>query len=307
MLSIQRILHPSDFSDLANEAFTYALDLALRTGAELQVLHVVEGSEVYTDETHLTAREEEALLVRLRESVNAHISAYPPEERNRLVLTYDLAEGRNPAPAIVEHAKRHKVDLIVLGTHGRRGLRHLFLGSDAEEVMRRAACPVMIVHQKDGRNPVTIDHVVAPIDFSDYAKEALLQAKHLAALHDAQLSLVFVGEEHLVPFFSDTGIPTFSLLRMDPDIIAKGAEALEQLDRKVGGPEVATRYEVRTGQPADEIIDYVQEHEVGLIVMATRGLSRVEQSLIGSVTERVARMAPCPVWTVQPDVEANDE
>lgn len=303
MLAINRILHPTDFSDSASKALAYALDLAVRTGGALHLLHVVHGREPYTGQTHLGAQADENLLIRLRELANAQLGALPSEARDGLDLAYEVAEGRHAAPAILEHAARRDVDLLVMGTHGRRGLRHLFLGSVAEEVLRRASCPALVVRQ--GETSAPIERIVVPLDFSEHSSAALAQAKHLAALYGATLALLFVAEEHIVPFFSDTGMPTFSMIKIDPDIVAKAAEALRQLDARTGGPEVSTTYEVRIGQAPTEVIDVAREHEADLIVMATRGLTGVERGLLGSVTERVVRTAPCPVWTINPSTEAS--
>ena len=304
MLPIHRILHPTDFSDLADEALAYALDLAVRTGAALHVLHILDGREDYDAHTHLTRYDEEALLVRLREWANARLSALPSKDRAGLGLVYELAEGKHAAPAIVEHAHRRQMDLIVLGTHGRRGLRHLLLGSVAEEVLRRAPCPVLVVHGQDVDPPAQVRHVVAPVDFSEHASVALAQAKHLAALYGARLTVLYVAEEHMVPFFSDTGIPSFTLMKIDPDIVAKAGAALQQLDTRTEGPEVSTTYAVRNGQPPTEVIGFARDEQADFIVMATRGLAGVQRGMIGSVTERVVRTAPCPVWTVHPVAEA---
>ena len=310
MRSIHRILHPTDFSDLADDAFGYALGLARRTGAALHVVHIVEGREDYAAVTHLTTHDEEALLIQLRERANEHLGLLSSEERDNLEMVYTLAEGKHAAPAIIEHADRRQADVIVLGTHGRRGLRHLLLGSVAEEVIRRAPCPVLVVHRREERGIGPVRHIAAPVDFSEQARVALRQAKHLAALYDARLTLLYVAEEHMVPFFSDTGIPTFTVMKIDPDIVAKAGEALQQLDAETEGPEVPTSYAVRRGQPPYEVVEFVREEQADLIVMGTRGLAGVERGMIGSVTERVVRTASCPVWTVHPDAEepgADDE
>ena len=306
MLPIQRILHPTDFSDLAEEALAYALDLAVRTGAALYILHIIDGRDDYHAETHLTASDEEALLIRLREWVNKQLGAFSAADRAGLELVFELAEGRHAAPAIVEHASRRKIDLIVLGTHGRRGLRHLLLGSVAEEVLRRAPCPALIVHGQDDK-PALVRHIMVPVDFSDHASIALIQAKRLAALFEARLTVLYVAEEHLVPFFSDTGIPTFTVMKIDPDIVAKAGEALQQLDARTEGPEVPTTYTVRRGQPPTEVVKCALEEQADFIVIATRGLTGVQRGMIGSVTERVVRTAPCPVWAVHPIIETPDD
>ena len=303
MLSINRILHPTDFSESAGDAFAYALDLAVSTGAALRVLHVVHGQEDYAAETHQNAQADEQLLIRLREMATGYVGALPSAVRDDLDLDYVLAEGRHAAPAIVEHAERHHADLIVMGTHGRRGLRHLLLGSVAEEALRGASCPVVVVHRRE--SPLPVVRIVVPIDFSEHSHAALVQAKHLAALYNATLTMLFVAEEHTVPFFSDTGIPTFTLMKIDPDIVAKAGEALRQLDAHTAGPTVVTTYEVRNGQPPNEVIEYARANKTDLIVMATRGLTGVQRGMIGSVTERVVRAAPCPVWILNPTSEAS--
>ncbi len=300
MLSIDRILHPTDFSDLANEALAYALGLARRTDAALHVVHIVEGRDDYDASTHLTAEGEEALLIQMREQSTKHLGKLSPEDQESLEVVYALAEGKHAAPAIVEHAIRRQADLIVLGTHGRRGLRHLLLGSVAEEVIRLAHCPVLVVHRREKALSVPVRHIVAPVDFSAHAGIALTHAKHLAELYGARLTLIYVAEEHMVPFFSDTGIPTFTVMKIDPDIVAKAAEALEQLDAQTPGPDVETAYVVRRGQPPTEVIEFAREEQADFIVLGTRGLTGVQHGMIGSVTERIVRTAPCPVWTMHP-------
>ncbi|MFQ5568151.1 MAG: universal stress protein [Rhodothermales bacterium] len=301
-LSVQRILHPTDFSTTADAACAYALDLARRSEAELHLVHVVAGRRDYAPATGLSAEEEEALFRQLRETTNTHLGTCSPEEREALHLEYALVEGKHEAPAIVAHAERHGFDLIVLGTHGRRGLRHLLLGSVAEEVLRSAPCPVLVVREQQEAKPVEVARIVVPVDFSAHSGQALAQAKRLAALYGATISLLFVAEEQLVPFFSDTGIPTFTLLKIDPAVVAQSGDALRQLAAHTGGPDVPVTCAVRTGQPPHEVLDFAHEQEADLIVMATRGLTGAERGWIGSVTERVVRTAPCPVWTISPSV-----
>ncbi len=290
--SLKKILHPTDFSAPAEAALVYALDLALRTGAALRLLHVVGGPT-------LTAQAEEDLMVRLRETANAHFGVFDHAALAALDIDYELAEGRHAAPVIVERAARHEAGVVVLGTHGRRGLRHFLLGSVAEAVVREAASAVLVVRERQAAEPVAVSRILVPVDFSEHTGPSLAQARHLAAHYGATLSLLFVAEEHVVPFFSDTGIPTFTLMKIDPGIVAHAGEALRQLDARTPGPDVPVAYLVRSGQPASEIVAVAKEQQAGLIVMAPWGLRGVERRLLGSVTERVMRTAPCPVWTVQ--------
>jgi len=303
MLDLHRILYPTDFSDCAEVALRDALDLALRTGATMEALHVLPGPSEY--DANAASQQGN---IRLREVVNRQLGKLPTEERDRLTLEYSIVAGRHPGPAVLVHAEERRADLIVLGTHGRRGLRHLLLGSVAEEVVRAAPCSVLAVRCDEEHRPSRCEHLLVPIDFSEHARVALGEAKHIAARYEASMTLLFVAEEHLVPTFSDTGIPAFSLVQPDPEMVEQAGEALRRLDADTPGPEVPTTYEVRRGQPHDEIVEFAHVQQADLIVMARRGLTGEDHPrFLGGTTERVIRQAPCPVWTTRGEADAGEE
>ena len=303
MPTLRRILHPTDFSEAAHTAAAYALDLAARASAELHVLHVVEGADAYAPHAHLAQAEEADLTTRLRQELAARLSRLDAAQREAVEIAYDLAEGRSAPSAITEHARRDATDLIVMGLHGRRGLRglrHLLLGGVAEEVLRTAPCPVLAVREEAPEAEGRAGPIVVPVDFSEAAERVVGHAKELAGHYGTSVELLFVAEEHVVPFFSDTGLPTFSLKKVDEEIVTNARAALRQLDEQTEGPAVEVRYTVRTGAPVDEIVAVAEARGAGLIAMATHGFGRIERALLGSVTERVIRLAPCPVWTASP-------
>lgn len=132
----KRILHPTDFSQHASYALDLAVGLAQQTGAELFILHVLPTPlAVYGD-----AMIEPASAVD-KEAVIKELHALKPRTGN--VPTHFLTAEGDPAPTIVAAAKERGCDLIVVGSHGRRGLRRLLLGSVAEHVLRDAPCPVL--------------------------------------------------------------------------------------------------------------------------------------------------------------------
>jgi len=153
-----RILVPTDFSTHAESALGYATALAKQSGASVEVLHVLDepfmpatwSAEVYLPD-----------LPELREQLAADADARLADYRERIhkdgipILT-TTRSGR-PAEVIVAYAKAAGADLIVMGTHGRSGLSHLFMGSVAERVIRTAPCPVLTVRETGGevkRRPV---------------------------------------------------------------------------------------------------------------------------------------------------------
>ncbi|MGH8650075.1 MAG: universal stress protein, partial [Burkholderiales bacterium] len=144
LTSFRRILVPTDFGAASDAALDCARLYAARFGASLHLLHVLEdvhvegalGSEVFVTESP------EARSVRLKNARERLKHRIPPGDRVRLRATTEVVFGA-PAQMIGDYAADNAFDLIVMGTHGRKGMAHLLVGSVAERVVRTAACPVM--------------------------------------------------------------------------------------------------------------------------------------------------------------------
>jgi nucleotide-binding universal stress UspA family protein len=136
-MKLKKILFPTDYSSLSDAPLAYATALARDMGATLLIVHVEEppmaygGGEMY----YGVAEPDYDALRRMLENVKPTDPAVPCERR--------LVTG-DPAGAIADLAASEGVDLIVMGTHGRTGLRRLLMGSIAEAVVRTAPCPVLI-------------------------------------------------------------------------------------------------------------------------------------------------------------------
>jgi universal stress protein A len=144
--TLSRILVPTDFGPSSDAALDYAKLLAEPFGASLHLLHILEqpnvagawGSEVYLQELP-------GIRQAAQQEAQARLDqALTPSERDRFRASIDIVDGQ-VAETIVETALKSKCDLIIMGTHGRRGVAHLLLGSVAEKVARTASCPVLIV------------------------------------------------------------------------------------------------------------------------------------------------------------------
>lgn len=141
------ILVPTDFNPASGAALACAKEIADKFGARLSLLHVVtdpKATGFWTPEVYVPAHPEtqERFLREARERLN---NALSPEERSRFTATIEARVGA-VADHIKDFAREHQVDLIVMGTHGRRGLAHLLLGSVAEHMLRGAPCPVLTTH-----------------------------------------------------------------------------------------------------------------------------------------------------------------
>jgi nucleotide-binding universal stress UspA family protein len=149
-MAIKEVLVPTDFGEAADSALAYGQELARRFGATLHVVHIAQniylqafGAETYAA---MAPRLQEQLEREARAQLDALLAdadkTYPPTKS--AVMT-----SSTPAYAIVDYAKEHEIDLIVMGTHGRGALAHVVMGSVAERVVRSAPCPVLTVRHPE--------------------------------------------------------------------------------------------------------------------------------------------------------------
>jgi nucleotide-binding universal stress UspA family protein len=146
MKKIEKILAPTDLSDLSALGIQYALELARGWGAELTVYHI-------TDATELASYK----AFSLEDLINKHKRSLSQFLSERFADLLPLVEVRekveigSPAEMIVAEAEKEGSDLIVMSTHGRTGLAHILMGSVTEHIVRNAVCPVFSVHPPKGK------------------------------------------------------------------------------------------------------------------------------------------------------------
>jgi nucleotide-binding universal stress UspA family protein len=150
MLAIKNVLVPTDFGGAADAALLYGRELAGRFGATLHVVHVVENIQIASFPgdgygemaATLQAELEKAARLKITERVVDSDGSGPPTVRA-------VISSMGTVASILEYARAHKIDLIVMGTNGRAALAHLMMGSVAERVVRLAPCPVLTVHHPE--------------------------------------------------------------------------------------------------------------------------------------------------------------
>jgi nucleotide-binding universal stress UspA family protein len=257
MIALNRILVPHDFTEPAAAAFDYARALADIFDASCEVLHVTERA-------------------------GTDLGGEPPTGGT---VTYRHGV---PHEEIVRYARERESGLIVMGTHGRRGLAHALLGSVAEKVVRSAPCPVLTVHGRTFN--VVPTNVLVATDFGIASDVALAYGRTLARLFGASLHLLHVAENYFM-----------RPVACDPHALV--AAAREQVDTQLTADDrrnLRATAEVDTSDsPADAIVDYAKTANIDLIVLGTHGRQAIGRFLLGSVAERVVRTAPCHVLTVR--------
>lgn len=297
MLELHDLLVARDFSPASDRALRHTLDLAARTEATLHVVYAKvlhqEGAE------HEEPPSPTAELDRIQEEMaqKEYVSAEALEAVSiKEVTRRDVA----PAPAILRYASETDVDLITLGTHGQRGLKRALLGSVAEEVVRRAERPVLTVRGGEDEEQVQfagIQRILAPLDFSEHSREALLFAREWAALYGAKLDLLHVIEDELHPIFDLSGVK--SIYEIEPNVDEKALAKMGGFLEETPGPSVDIEKHLATGVVSSGITEFVAAHDIDLIIMSSHGRTGLKRFFLGSVSEKVVRYINCPVLTVK--------
>jgi nucleotide-binding universal stress UspA family protein len=209
----------------------------------------------------------------------------------------EVCEGP-PAEGIRVNVERLGADLVVLGTHGHRGVGRILLGSVAERTVRTASCNVLVARAggSEGSSRAKPGQILVATDFSEHSARAVRAAASLAQRFRARL--------HLVHAF---GLPVVTASPYD--VVLTGAildearaHARRSLEEAAQEPKAAgTEVEVHLAHtPAPEAItEQARELAADLIVMGTHGHTGLKHVLLGSVAERTLRTAPCSVLTVK--------
>ncbi len=293
MPKLERILCPVDFSEFSVCAYRHATSLAQHYGATLYVQHVVElwrhpAACFATSESYEEFRgslEDEG-----RRKLLEFLKQWSPEGFEPQHVVW---EGKAP-DSILTYAETERMDLIVMGTHGRRGFDRLMVGSVTERVIRNALCPVLVVRgpshglQASGKewSPVELRRILCCTDFSANSRAVLEYAAYLAAQYGSELIMAHVIE-------STPGAATFD------EAVAKAKERLTALIPAQGGETGRHTAMVRVGKPYEQIIALCAETQCNLAIMAVRGGNAMNLSIFGSTTHRVIQLGPCPVLVVR--------
>lgn len=289
-----QVLFPTDGSETARAAFDYALDVATAHDATLRVLNVAD-----TTQTSTTRIAGDVVDVLEREGTDiVDDAARLASDRDLTVLT-DVYQG-HPAETIVEYADTYDVDLVVMATHGRSGLKRYLLGSVTEKVVRTATTPVLTVTPSE-HDELTYPcrEILLPTDGSRCADLALSEAIELAKATDARLHLLSVVET------ANLGIDVRSTMHSDRlDDRANGIiDAASERARSAGLDDVVTS--VESGRAYREIHSYVEDNDIDLVVLGTRGETDFSQYALGGVSAKLLRTSPVPVMLIR-DAETGD-
>jgi nucleotide-binding universal stress UspA family protein len=291
------ILVPLDGSDLAERALTVAAALARRRGSALRLVHVhqrVEADPIYMDGFPV-------LDEHLRSLRRVHERAYLEGARDRLAAgvstSVALLDGP-PAPAIADDARAKEAALIVMTTHERGGLERALLGSVADQLVRTSSVPLLLVPGGSGSRSCHFGRIVVPLDGSSVSERILEHALYLAHSDPpAELVLTnvvqppprgkWVGN---APIDGNTG-PHEQNARRYLDGVARRLIA--------AGARVQASVLVAS-DVASAVLNFARDANADVIALATHGRSGLKRLALGSVADRLVRVATTPVLILRP-------
>jgi nucleotide-binding universal stress UspA family protein len=294
MLEIKLIVCPIDFSEFSIRAYDYALSLAEHYRAKLVAQHIVELSR-YPYAEYVAAQGNYAEFCRtLREAGKEKLREFVKNHTHDQIEP-ELAVHEGTAPdSILSFAQERNADLIVMGTHGRRGYDRMVLGSVTNRVMRTAPCPVVAISKPPHESTAAgqerhrvhhLNRILFCTDFSENSERALNYAISAAAEYNSELTLLHVLE----------GTPTSSKMQ---EAIATTTQQLDKLIPEERRKALKIKTAVRIGKPYQEIIQVVLEAQIDLVVMGVHGRGALDLAVFGSTTNRVVQLGPCPVLAV---------
>jgi nucleotide-binding universal stress UspA family protein len=285
-LVLKTILFATDFSPVANAALCYAADLASRFGAKLVAVHA-KGMPNYALPPETWHQEDQVCqeeMERLRELLT---SSFPEVEA-------DFRTGEGLAwQVLAAIAAESKADLIVTASSGRVGVDRLLLGSQAEEIIRHAPCPVLTAGpQVPARvtTPWKLSDILYATNFGPESRAAVGYAISLAEEHQARLTLLHVAEPPKPGDLVYAGTLVTSLKNLLHEMVPEEAMAWCE-----------PRFIVENGRPGEKILQVAQGVRAGLIILGARrpeGLPGAAIHLPVGVVHEVIANAACPVLTV---------
>jgi nucleotide-binding universal stress UspA family protein len=289
-MDLKRILCPVDFSDASNHAIEHAAAIAGYYGAGITALHLISPVEPWLEDAVDTLRQ------KTREFFTPHAACRLPVD-----VIVDVAE---PVAGILTRAASLPADLIVMGTHGLSGFKHFAMGSVAEDVLRKAPCPVLAVPPRAHMpSRLPFHRVLCAVDASDASLCAAQAAASLAHECGASLTLLHVIEwpwpEPPAPKSED--LPPEQALALAS--FRRDAEARARRYLAAVVSTLTVKHTVVTsiahGTPHEQILDAITRENIDVVVIGVAGRSALALTLLGSTANRVLRAAPCPVLTVR--------
>ncbi|MCD6568273.1 MAG: universal stress protein [Dehalococcoidia bacterium] len=297
----EKILVPLDGSELAEVALPHAEELGWRISSEVTLLQVSETGESQRFHEHEVYLQREADLV--KRNIVHHLGK--DQEENIRVKSV-VMEGY-PAEEIVDYAEKSDIDMIIMATHGRTGVRRWALGSVADKVVRAASQPVVLIrtggihHGMTGmREKDMLNTILVPLDGSKESETILPYIEDLARRVEAEVILLQVVEMAHHVYAARGTVAPLPYDRNEMEALKEHAmEYLEGVSAPLRARGVTVKSVVRVGTDAREVIRAADELHADLVALTTHRRTGAGKGAFWSVADMVLRSGNAPIMLVR--------
>lgn len=276
---MKKILVPYDFSKVSEHALNFACQIADKANSDIILLNVIEHPTADSFKTlgmQNVDPMEQLYIKKMYETVQAKLNDVAVAANYSNDHIYTKIQLGNPFNTIIDQITEENVSLLVVGTEGAEGLNEYFVGSNAEKVVRKAACPVITIQDKCEIEP--IEKVVFASDFQHADEKFIGQVMDLQRNFNAQLNIVKINTP---ASFTSTRHDTKQM----EDFVKK--YKIENYTIEI--------YNYKNEE--DGIILYAEDIKADMIALGTHQRKGVGHFLAGSIAEDVVNHSKFPVWT----------
>jgi nucleotide-binding universal stress UspA family protein len=301
-----------DGSELAEVVFPFAKELAARLNLEVTML------QVYGNIGRNFVPAHQAYIERAADKIKSQIEDVQerlgiPLEEKQIEVRGELADGHY-AEEILTYAESNNIDLILMASHGRSGIRRWRMGSVADKVLRAAKVPVLFI-RAGAEDTTPYDEwptrtIVAPMDGSETAESVLPHVVALArqrAIEPVTVNLIRVCDPPIAPSYYSpelSGVPLNWGEFMEQEMTRckqTASDYLSDIAKQLDNQGIKAESTILVGKAADEIIDFASKNPFSIIVMATHGRTGLSRLVFGSVTESVLQAVSNPILLTKPE------
>lgn len=287
MTTYKNILMAFDDSKFSEAALVEAVHWAKAHDAKVTIVHAVFFD---SEEFGISAGQLEKRLEMGRAACDRAMQNYCSEFG--IDIEYRVIQGE-PHEVVPDLARQIEADLIVMGTHGRKGVRRMFMGSVTAGVIIHSPCDVLVVKRKCEECTGEYHRVLVPYDGSRLSKKAVERVVDIADPHKADATILYVipRYEEMVGFFKTKSIE--DKLREEATKVVMEAEKIASENG------VSANTVIDDGVAEERIVETARDLSSDLIVLGSHGWHAIDKSIIGSTAERVIAHADVPVLVVR--------
>lgn len=298
------ILAAVDFSDTAHAVLSSAAILAKHLGSRILLAHVFD-PPLLLDEGDTTVELEPGTpLLMFEEAARERITSFADDLARRFGVEVSTVIKPGDAAQVLDGMLRaEEPEMVVMGTHD--GFQANVLGSTTHKIVHLSRVPILVVPPGDGllRMPPMAKGILMATDFSAASERALADAIRLGQQFSTRVTVLHSLDRPSTYLYDPLLGAHGAFPAVRTEVRKAQIERLEQTAKRFREAGVPVSTEITRGAAASRIVQIARERNMGAIVLGTKGHTPIEHLLVGSVTNRILRGAPCPVWVRPPEMQ----